>query len=114
MRTEAGELWVFRLAAIAAAAIAVSLAIVFQKENVAYLVALAMTVAASTNFPVVFLSLYWRGLTTAGALVGGLAGLIASVGLIVASPPVWMKILGHPTPLFPSTIRPWSPRPWRS
>ena len=101
-RSETGELWVFRLAAVAASVVAVSLAIVFQKENVAYLVALAMTVAASTNFPVVILSLYWRGLTTAGALVGGLVGLIASVGMIIASPPVWVKVLGHPTPLFPS------------
>ena len=101
-RSEAGELWLFRLAAIAAAVVAVLLAIVFQKENVAYLVALAMTVAASTNFPVVILSLYWRGLTTAGALSGGLVGLVASVGLIVLSPGVWVKVLHHSTAIFPS------------
>jgi cation/acetate symporter len=101
-RSEASELWLFRLAAVAAAVVAVLLAIVFQKENVAYLVALAMTVAASTNFPVVILSLYWRGLTTAGALSGGLVGLVASVGLIVMSPGVWVKVLHHPTAIFPS------------
>ena len=101
-RSEAGELWVFRLAAVAAAVAAVLMAIVFQKENVAYLVALAMTVAASTNFPVVILSLYWRRLTPAGALAGGLVGLVLSVGLIVISPGVWVKVLGHPTPIFPS------------
>ncbi len=101
-RSETGDLWIFRIAAIAASVGAVALAIVFQKENVAYLVALAMTVAASTNFPVVILSLYWRGLTTAGALLGGLAGLISSVGLIVASPAVWVRVLHHPAPLFPA------------
>ena len=78
------------------------MAMVFQKENVAYLVALAMTVAASTNFPVVILSLYWRKLTPAGALLGGLVGLVASVGLIILSPGVWVKVLGHAAPLFPS------------
>ena len=101
-RSDTTELWLFRMAAVAAALAAVALAIVFQKENVAYLVALAMTVAASTNFPVVILSLYWRKLTPAGALLGGLVGLVASVGLIILSPGVWVKVLGHAAPLFPS------------
>ena len=101
-RSEAGELWLFRLAAVVAAVVAVSLAIVFQKENVAYLVALAMTVAASTNFPVIILSLYWRRLTPAGALLGGLAGMISSVGLIVLSPGVWVRVLHHAHPIFPA------------
>ncbi len=101
-RSEAGELWLFRLAAIAASVVAVLLAVVFQKENVAYLVALAMTVAASTNFPVVILSLYWKRLTPAGALAGGVVGLVLSVGLIVLSPGVWVKVLGHAAPIFPS------------
>ena len=101
-RSESGELWLFRLAAVAASVVAVSLAIVFQKENVAYLVALAMTVAASTNFPVVILSLYWRRLTPNGALAGGLVGLVASVGLITLSPGVWVKVLHHAAAIFPS------------
>ena len=101
-RSEAGELWLFRLAAVVAAVVGVLLAIVFQKENVAYLVALAMTVAASTNFPVIILSLYWRRLTSAGALIGGLVGLVSSVGLIVLSPGVWVRVLHHSAPIFPA------------
>lgn len=101
-RHEASELWLFRLAAVLAAAAAVSLAIVFQKENVAYLVALAMTVAASANFPVIILALYWRRFTPAGALMGGLVGLISSVGLIVLSPGVWVRVLHHAQPIFPA------------
>jgi cation/acetate symporter len=101
-RNEAGELWLFRLAAVVASVAAVALAIVFQKENVAYLVALAMTVSASTNFPVVILSLYWRKLTSAGAMLGGLVGLISSVGLIVLSPGVWVRVLHHAAPIFPA------------
>lgn len=99
---EHGELKVFRAAAVLAAVAAVGLAILFQKENVAYLVALALTVAASTNFPMVILSLYWRGLTAAGALAGGLAGLASSVGLIVVSPGVWVRVLGHAEAIFPA------------
>ena len=101
-RNEASELWLFRVAAVLAAVVAVSLAIVFQKENVAYLVALAMTVGASTNFPVIILSLYWHRLTSTGALVGGFVGLIASVGLIVVGPTVWVKVLHHGAPIFPA------------
>ena len=101
-RGEAKELWLFRIAAVVAAIVAVALAIVFQKENVAYLVALAMTVSASTNFPVIILSLYWRRLTSTGAMVGGLAGLISSVGLIVLSPGVWVRVLHHAAPVFPA------------
>jgi cation/acetate symporter len=101
-RSDASELWLFRIAAIVAAAAAVALAIVFQKENVAYLVALAMTVGASTNFPVIILSLYWRRLTAPGALIGGLVGLFTSVGLIVLSPAVWVRVLHHPAPIFPA------------
>ena len=101
-RSESSELWLFRLAAVVGAGVAVALAIVFQKENVAYLVALAMTVSASTNFPVIILSLYWRKLTSVGALVGGLVGLASSVGLIVLSPGVWVRVLHHAAPIFPA------------
>jgi cation/acetate symporter len=99
---EHGALWIFRIAAIAASVISVGLAILFQKENVAYLVALAMTVAASTNFPVVLLSLYWPRLTPAGALSGGLVGLVSSVGLIILSPGVWERVLHHDSAIFPA------------
>ncbi len=94
------ELWVFRLSAILFAAVAIALAVVFQHENIAFLSALAFAVAASTNFPVLILVLYWRGLTTAGALVGGFVGLILSIGLIVIGPQVWVPVLHHAHPLF--------------
>lgn len=101
-RNEGSELWLFRAAAVAASVVAVGLAIVFQKENVAYLVALAMTVGASTNFPVIILALYWPRFTSTGALVGGFVGLVTSVGLIVVGPTVWVKVLGHAAPIFPA------------
>jgi cation/acetate symporter len=101
-RHEASELWLFRIAAVAASVVAVLLAIVFQKENVAYLVALAQTVSGSASFPVIILALYWRRFTAVGALAGGSVGLLASVGLIVVGPTVWVKVLGHAAPIFPA------------
>jgi hypothetical protein len=68
---------------------------------VLFLVALAFGVASSVNFPVLILSMYWKGLTTRGALWGGIAGLVSSVGLVVLSPTVWVKILGNKAAIFP-------------
>ncbi|MGZ3280210.1 MAG: sodium:solute symporter family transporter [Caulobacteraceae bacterium] len=99
---EGRELTVFRLAAVAAGVVAITLAFAFQQQNVAFMTALAMGVAVSANVPVVLLTLYWRGLTTAGALTGGLFGLVTSVVLIVLGPAVWVKVLHHAAPIFPS------------
>jgi cation/acetate symporter len=99
---ERQEVVVFRLATVAISMTAVLLAILFQHENVAFLAALVFAIAASTNFPVLVLALYWRRTTAAGALAGGFAGLAASVVLIVLGPSVWVKVLGNPAPIFPS------------
>ena len=59
--------------------VAILLGIVFEKINVAFMVGLAFAVAASANFPVLLLSMLWRGLTTRGAVIGGFVGLISAV-----------------------------------
>jgi cation/acetate symporter len=101
-RDEKRELNVFRLSAVAAGIVAIALAFAFQQQNVAFMTALAMGVAVSANVPVVLLTLYWRGLTVAGALTGGLFGLVTSVALIVIGPAVWVKVLHHAAPIFPA------------
>ena len=55
------------------------LGIVFEKQNIAFMVSLAFAVAASANFPVLFMSVLWKDCTTKGAVVGGFLGLISSV-----------------------------------
>ena len=80
---------------------AILLGIAFKDQNVLFLVALAFGVASSVNFPVLILSMYWKGLTTRGALWGGIAGLVSSVGLVILSPTVWVKIFGNPAAIFP-------------
>ena len=48
-----------------------------------------------------FLSIYWRGLTTRGAFIGGFIGLITAVTLVIIGPIVWVQILGNAEALFP-------------
>ena len=100
--TERRELRVFRLSAVAASVVGVILAMVLRNENIAFLSALAFGVAASTNFPLLLLALYWDKLTAFGAIMGGACGLVLSVGLLILGPTVWQKILGNSEPIFPS------------
>ena len=76
--------------------VAIALGILFEKQNIAFMVGLAFAVAASANFPVLFLSILWKGMTTRGAVIGGFLGLISSVVLTVLSPSVWEATLGNP------------------
>ena len=99
--SSADELRVTRIASVGLGITAILLGIAFKDQNVLFLVALAFGVASSVNFPVLILSMYWKGLTTRGALWGGIAGLISSVGLVVLSPTVWVKILGNKEAIFP-------------
>ena len=92
----ASELRVSRITTLALGAVAVSLGIVFEKQNIAFMVSLAFAIAASANFPVLFMSVLWKDCTTKGAVIGGFLGLVSSVGLTVVSPSVWEATLGHP------------------
>ncbi|MCB1889770.1 MAG: cation acetate symporter, partial [Rhodocyclaceae bacterium] len=83
--------------------VAVILGILFEKQNVAFLVGLAFGIAASANFPVLILSMYWKGLTTRGALYGGLAGLVSAVTMVILSKSVWVDVMGNAAPIFPYT-----------
>jgi cation/acetate symporter len=99
----ASELRVSRMTTVALGILAVLLGIVFEKQNVAFMVSLAFAVAASANFPVLFMSVLWKDCTTRGAVIGGFLGLISSVLLTVVSPSVWEATLGYPkgSALFP-------------
>lgn len=80
---------------------AIFLGILFEKQNVAFMVGLAFAIAASANFPVLFLSMYWKNLTTRGAFLGGFIGLMTAIILVVTGPIVWVQVLGNETALFP-------------
>ncbi len=99
----ASELKVSRMTTLALGIVAVILGIAFEKQNIAFMVSLAFAIAASANFPVLFMSVLWKDCTTRGAVIGGFLGLISSVGLTIVSPSVWEAVLGHPagSALFP-------------
>ena len=88
--TPESELRMSKIATLGLAIFAMILGILFEKQNVAFMVGLAFSVAACANFPVLVLSMFWKGLTTRGAIAGGLAGLVTAVGLIVLSKAVWV------------------------
>ena len=92
----ASELRVSRITTLALGVIAVALGIAFEKQNIAFMVALAFAIAASANFPVLFMSVLWKDCTTKGAVIGGFLGLASSVALTVVSPSVWEATLGNP------------------
>ncbi len=78
---------VARMAALAVGAFSIVAAIALgPTANVLILATFGMAVAASANFPALTLSMFWRRFTTAGAVAGLAAGLLATIGLIVAGP----------------------------
>jgi len=78
---------VARIAALAVGALSIAIAIAMgPSSNAGILATLGMAVAAAANFPVLFLSLFWRRFNSVGAVAGLSVGLLASIALILASP----------------------------
>jgi hypothetical protein len=86
------ELFVSRVTTVVLGIVALVLGIVFKRQNIAFMVSLAFAVVASANFPVLFVSVPWRGCTTRGATIGGFLGLISAVLPTVLSKAVWVDV----------------------
>ena len=95
------EMKVSRMATVALGVISILMGIAFEQQNIAFVVGLAFAIAASANFPILFLSMYWKKLTTRGAVIGGSLGLATAVLLVILGPIVWVQILGNETAIFP-------------
>lgn len=95
------EMQVSKIATIALGIVAIIMGIAFEKQNIAFVVGLAFAIAASANFPVLMLSMYWKKLTTRGAVIGGSLGLATAVLLVILGPIVWVQILGNEEAIFP-------------
>ena len=95
---EATEMKASKYATLVLGLLAIILGIAFEKQNVAFMVGLAFAIAASVNFPILLLSIYWKKLTTRGAYIGGLVGLISAIVLVIMGPAVWGDVMGHKGP----------------
>ena len=98
---EITEMKVSKYSTIALGILAIILGIAFEKQNIAFMVGLAFAIAASANFPILFLSMFWGKLTTKGAVWGGGLGLLTAIVLVVLSKAVWVDILGYKTAIYP-------------
>jgi cation/acetate symporter len=99
--TEAGEVRVSKFASLGLGVIAVILGVIFEKQNVAFIVALTFSIAASATFPVLVMAMFSKSLTTKGAVIGGYIGLFGSVGCVILSKVVWVSSFGFAEPIFP-------------
>jgi len=98
---EEEEMRVTKITTLTLGVVAILLGIIFEKQNIAFMVGLAFSIAASCNFPVLFLSMYWKGLSTRGALIGGSLGLATALILTIISPTVWVDVFGYAEAIFP-------------
>lgn len=99
--TQQEEMRVSKMTTLALGVLAILFGVMFEKQNVAFMVGLAFAIAASANFPILMLSMFWKGLTTRGAVVGGFTGLLLALVLIVLGPTVWVSVLHHESAIFP-------------
>ncbi len=98
---EMTEMRISKIATVVLGVIAISLGIAFEKQNIAFMVGLAFAIAASANFPVLFLSMFWSKLTTRGAFLGGMLGLLTAIILVILGPIVWVQVMGNESAIFP-------------
>jgi cation/acetate symporter len=95
--TERQELAIAKITTLAMSAIAVVLAVLLKKENVAWLVTLAFGIAASAIFPAMMATLWWKRATRQGLIAGIVTGLVVSVAFIVMLLTGVKTFLGFPT-----------------
>jgi cation/acetate symporter len=98
---EQKEVRISKMATVALGIIAILLGIAFEQQNVAYLVGLTFAVAASANFPILIVSVFWSKMTTKGALLGGWLGLVSSTLFVILGPTVWTDVLKFGDAIFP-------------
>jgi cation/acetate symporter len=98
---ETEQLRVARASTLVLGVLAIVLGIVFQGQNVAYMVGLAFAIAASANFPALLLSMVWRPFSTKGAVASMVVGTASALLLIFLSPVVFVDILKQPAAIFP-------------
>ncbi|MCW2247166.1 cation/acetate symporter [Azospirillum fermentarium] len=98
---EQDEIRVSKITTVVIGILAIFLGVAFENQNVAFMVGLAFVIAASANFPILVMSMFWGKMTTRGAVLGGALGLISAVVMLVLGPTVWVAVLGNKTAIIP-------------
>ena len=99
--TEKQQMRISKISILVLGVLSILLGIIFEHQNVAFMVGLAFAIAASANFPVLVLSISWRGCTTRGAVIGGFTGLVVATLWVVLSKTVWVDVFGNAEPIMP-------------
>jgi len=94
--TDREQILVARVTSIAVAFLAAFISMWLKGQNVIVLTTLAFGIAAAANFPVLLLAIFWKRLTTAGALAGIAVGLTVTLALIWGSPTIQADVLKMP------------------
>ena len=99
--SEAEQVKVARISVVIFGIVAIGLGILFKGQNVAFMVGLAFAIAASGNFPALFMSIIWKKFTTAGAVASILIGSLSATLFIILSPTVWVDLFHYQKAIFP-------------
>ncbi|MFE9607873.1 cation acetate symporter [Streptomyces sp. NPDC006012] len=99
------EIRVARLTALLIGFLAIIGGILADGQNVAFLVSLALALAASANLPTLLYTLYWKRFNTSGTLWSIYGGLVSCLVLILFSP----AVSGGPTSVIKSVDFHWFP-----
>jgi cation/acetate symporter len=78
-----------RTAAVIVGIIAIVLGIIFQKQNVNFLVGLAFAIAASANLPAIIMLLFWKKTSSKGIAWGITVGMLSCLAIILFSPTMY-------------------------
>ncbi|ANY07990.1 solute symporter family protein [Pseudonocardia sp. HH130630-07] len=99
------EIRVARTTAVVIGALSIAGGVLARDVNVAFLVSLALAIAASANLPTIVFALFWPRFSTRGALWSIYTGLIGSIVLICSS----TTVSGTPSSLLPDVDMAWFP-----
>ncbi len=72
----------FKWSSVIVGGLAVALGTQVEKPNINFLVGQAFAIAAASYFPLLFMSVWWRGMTMKGAAAGMLGGGLAALAAI--------------------------------
>ncbi len=95
--TEKQRLNAFKICAVLCGAVSILLGLMVESFEINKMVGWAFAIAATSYFPLLFLSAWWRGMTmkgaAAGMLTGGLLSLLAVVSTMLADQAAWARPL---------------------